>query len=260
LRSKRKRALGLSLWVALAVCASSATAARADSRGDTRAEAERLWELAVAAKGGRERLHAVTSFMLNRGPRRHPLTDLYVFPGKFWRWDAAPAPLGLSVQMMNAERGSAYSAYPNDPKSPRSPGDAFRRGCEHFVTEAQVYFLLETRWHRPVPVSASEGEARGRRADVVRVLVGDTHADYFLDPKTHLPLKVVFPARDGARRYFEAKDYAEVGGLMLPSKVSYGGRFSPYTYAVNPDYDPAVFERPPTVEAGAEAWRRGAAR
>jgi hypothetical protein len=258
-----RRSLGLALCAALAVCAAAAPApgrSREESRADTRAEAERLWELAVAAKGGRERLHTVHSFLISAGSRKHPLIDLYAFPGRYWRWDASPEPLGLAVQMMNAERGDAYLTYPDDPKSPRKLGEVFLRSCQFFVTEAQLYFLLETRWHRPVPVEAREGEAQGRRADVVRVVVGDRRADYFLDRKTHLPLKVVYPARDDSRRHFEAKDYVDVGGLMLPAKVSYGGGFSPYAYVVNPDYDAAVFERPPTVEAGRDAWRPRAGR
>ena len=258
-----KRHLGLALCAALAVCAASASArgrSRAESRADSRAEAERLWELAVAAKGGRERLHSVDSFLISAGSRKHPLIDLYAFPGRYWRWDAAPEPLGLRVQMMNAERGEAYLTHPDDPKSPRKLGDVFMRSCQFFVTEAQLYFLLETRRHRPVPIEAREGEARGRRTDVVRVLVGDRLADYYLDRKTHLPVKVVYPARDDSRRHFEAKDYADVGGLMLPSKVSYGGGFSSYAYVVNPEYDAALFERPPTVEAGADAWRPRASR
>lgn len=258
-----KRSLGLALCGALAVCAAAAEVrgrSREESRGDTRAEAERLWELAVAAKGGRERLHAVNSLLISAGSPKYPLIDLYAFPGKFWRWNALPEPIGLSIDMMNAERGDAYLTYPDDPKSPRKLGEVFLRSCQFFVTEAQLYFLLETRWHRPVPVEAREGEARGRRADVVRVVVGDRQADYFLDRKTHLPLMVVYPPREKAWRRFEAKDYVDVGGVMLPSKVSYGGGFSPYAYVVNPDYDAAVFERPPTVEAGRDAWRPRASR
>ena len=250
--------MGFALCAALSVCA-SAPGARAGSRGDTRAEAERLWELAVAAKGGRERLHSVESLLVTRGSRKHPLIDLYAFPGKYWRWDESPEPLGLAVQMMNAERRDAYLTYPNDPKSPRKLGDEFLRACQFFVTEAQLYFLLETRWFRPVPVEAFEGEARGRRADVVRVVVGDRQADYFLDRKTHLPLKVAYPT-SAKHRYFQAKDYVDVGGLMLPSKVSYGGGYSDYSYAVNPEYDARLFERPPTVEAGRDAWRPRVAR
>ena len=73
-------------------------------------------------------------------------------------------------------------------------------------------------------------------------------------------MKVVYPPHENAHRYFEAKDYVDVGGLMMPSKVSYGGGFSPYSYVVNPEYDARLFERPPTVEAGPDAWRPRAGR
>ncbi|HEX8500931.1 MAG TPA: hypothetical protein VF659_10105 [Pyrinomonadaceae bacterium] len=255
-----RSSVALACCLALALCAPAPAAGARGSREGSREEAERLWELAVAAKGGRERLHSVNSLLLTTGSRKYPLVDLYAFPGKLWRWSRLPAPFDLSVNMLNAERRAAYATSGNSPASPRRLGDDAVRGFQSFVDEAQLYFLLETRWQRPVPVAASEGEAGGRRADVVRVAVGDKQADYFLDRKTHLPLKIVFPARDNARRYFAAKDYADVGGVMLPLKVSYGGGFSPYAYVLNPDYDPNIFERPPTIDAGIEAWRRGAAR
>ena len=95
---------------------------------------------------------------------------------------------------------------------------------------------------------------------MVRALVAGRQADFFLDRKTHLPVKIVFPAEGGAGPYVRLRDYVEVGGVSMPSKVGHeGDARTPYAYVLNPAYDARVFERPPTVEAGPEAWMwRGA--
>ena len=57
-------------------------------------------------------------------------------------------------------------------------------------------------------------------------------------------------------RSFHSSGLRNTPRTTWPFPVSSGGGFSPYAYAVNPDYDAGVFERPPTVEAGRDAWRR----
>src|SRR5712692_9236817 len=70
-------------------------------------EARRLWEQAIAAKGGRERLSAVRNVVVSHGG--HWNVTLYVFPNKLWQWsDDRPTWLGLSVEMHNLERRVAY--------------------------------------------------------------------------------------------------------------------------------------------------------
>lgn len=83
------------------------------SHDANRQEAERLWELAIAAKGGRERLQAVSNLQISirekvwYGLRRVPYIqeDLYVFPGKYWEWnDQRKSIFGLSIRMYNHDR------------------------------------------------------------------------------------------------------------------------------------------------------------
>jgi hypothetical protein len=237
---------------ALAVCAP-----RAEAREGSRAEAERLWEMAVAAKGGRERLHAVHSILETATWSKYRLVSLYAFPGMVWSWDYEPEPFGFTSEMMNAECRIGYVANSDDPKSPHALGGDFPGTARYVNDEEQMYYLLETRWLKPEPFEAAAGEVGGRRADVVRAHVSGRQADFFFDRKTHLPLKIVFPSTNGEGPSVMLKDYAEVGGVMLPSKVSHKrDHYLTYSFILNPDYDERVFERAPTIEAGPDAWKR----
>src|ERR1044071_4698879 len=83
------------------------------SPDDNRQEAERLWELAIAAKGGRDRLYGVKNLQLSiREKVRYLIRrlsfieeDLYVFPGKSWEWnDQRPAIFGFSLRIYNEDQ------------------------------------------------------------------------------------------------------------------------------------------------------------
>ena len=81
-------------------------------------------------------------------------------------------------------------------------------------------------------------------------------ADFYLDRKSHLPLKIVFPSEGGSGPFVLFKDYADAGGLLMPSKASYhGSGYISQSYQVNADYDKGVFERAPSVKAGPDAWK-----
>src|SRR6185295_14966079 len=79
-----------------------------DDQDANRQRAEALWEEAIRAKGGRERLHSIESFVIsssidahavpsafdNYSPRRDVESEaerLYVMPGKAWLYEFTPA-------------------------------------------------------------------------------------------------------------------------------------------------------------------------
>jgi hypothetical protein len=217
-------------------------------------EARRLWELALAAKGGRERLRSVRNMLVMSRGTGH--VDLYAFPGKVWMWmDDRPSPLGVSVEMHNLEKDLSYLSYPNDPESPRRLGKSGQGSVP--LRDAQLYFLLETQWLKPTLVGVTGGNVGRRKADVVQTLVNGARVEFYLDRETHLPLRVSFPAADPRGTYYvDFSDYAPVDGIQMPRQVSYMGSDPlPTRLQFNVAYDEAVFERPPTVAAGPEAWR-----
>ena len=161
--------------------------------------------------------------------------------------------------MYNLERGFGFSADGN------SPGGAATRlhqsnlgGGRVVLEETQLYYLLETRWLKPTLLGVTSGEVGGRRADVVRVTVGGRVVDYYLDKKTHLPLKVALISKlDGGVYFYKTfSDYAPVDGIQMPSvmRVDGDGKL-PLSYQFNVDYDRQLFERPPSALAAADAWK-----
>ncbi|MER3453502.1 MAG: hypothetical protein C4344_07780 [Acidimicrobiia bacterium] len=94
--------------------------------------------------------------------------------------------------------------------------------------------------------------------DIVQTVVDGERVDFYLDRESHLPLKISFPAADERGTYYVTfSDYREVDGIQMPRRVSYmGGGWILTNYQLNVAYDEAIFERPPSIEAGPEAWHR----
>jgi hypothetical protein len=234
-----------------------------------REEAERLWEQAIAAKGGRERLRSIDNLQLSIrekqwwGLERKPyiIETLYVFPGKSWDWaDQRGTIFGLVIEMHNYERDIHWGYSDRGKGSSLAPiREGFRGGMSAFVS-FQLNYLMETRWVKPVPVSVERGKVGGREVDIVHTVVkeypkGEERVSFALDRKTHLPRQVIYHTSTFGREYsggVPLSDYAEINGIQMPTRV-YGYKTS---YQFNVEYDERVFERPPSVEAGVDAWKK----
>jgi hypothetical protein len=122
-----------------------------------------------------------------------------------------------------------------------------------------LYYLLETQWVKPVPIGVTSGGRVGRRTvDIVQTLVDGKRVDFYLDRESHLPLKVAFVnERDGRSYYWIMfSDYAPVKGIQMPQRTNgMGDADIPTSIQLDVGYDESIFERPPSIEAGAEAWR-----
>jgi len=219
-------------------------------------QARKLWELAIEAKGGRQRLEQVQSFLETYG-KKHKVVTLYVFPDRYWRWaDERPSPFGISVEMHNLEKGLGYFIMKKDP-APQLWDDT--QYAEERLLRAQHMYFMETRWVRPVPTEAKEGVRDGKPVDVIYARWDRWTVKYVLDKTTHLPLAFDFysqPEDEGAlpRRF---ADYVAVDGIQLPSSVHYGGEtpFIKQSYLINPRYNERLFEQPPSIKDGPDAWR-----
>jgi hypothetical protein len=227
-----------------------------DRESDPPKEAERLWELAIAAKGGRERLYAVKNLAVFEytpqpvGAFRKKVrlvgVSFWVFPGRSWIWED----LGRCVICRGAE---SY----NREFSVRSSDEMDLRA-------AQLEFLMESKWIRPVPVAAQKGAIHGEVVDIINTKIGkEFTAEFLLNPNTHLPiaLRTYERGKDGETApsysaYFS--EYAPVLGIQLPRRFV---RYNPsweraaVRYEINVDYDSSVFDRPARWEDGPEAWR-----
>ncbi|HEX8457796.1 MAG TPA: hypothetical protein VF656_10905 [Pyrinomonadaceae bacterium] len=251
---------------------SAATHTSTVLQGNSRQEAEKLWEQAVLAKGGRDKLHAVSNMLASsrlNGTKYlvKPFTlryeHFFVFPVRSWTWvderESGLEGFDIKVQMLDLERNLTYLTYPKDPESPRvSQLCPDCTDLRYSILRAQLRYLMESRWVRPVPLSASKERRGFRQVDLVRTLVNGERVDFVLDGKSHLPLEFSHYDNFGGVESIHTEsmsDYVEVAGIKVPKKIT-ERRFRYHVeYLINVPYDESLFEHPPTIEAGSEAWK-----
>ena len=242
-------------------------AEQAKSQDESRQKAEAVWEQAVVAKGGRERLHQIDSLLLSYREtvrnflgivvHRGDVERLYVFPDKSWSWDdGLPPPFNLTVSMFNLERNISCSMYAGaaSPKctKPKDGTSFFSQG--EGVARVQYLYLLETRWVTPAPMSLRRDSIGLKSVDIVQTQVAGRRVDYYLDRKTHLPKRVVTFFESGrVWETFDFSDYVTINGIQMPS-VQKRGKIN---FQINPAYTDNIFTNPPSIEAGPKAWQPG---
>ncbi len=246
------------------------------SEDANRQEAERLWELAIAAKGGRERLHAVRNLQISIrdkywfGLRRLTYLQeaLYVFPGKTWEWtDQRGTVLGFRLMMYNQDRDIAlWYLDDDDGKNARiaRPVEGFKGSRGIHLYEVQLKYFMETKWVKPIPMSVQQEKLDGKSVDIVQTIVkgfptkdgtNEQRVGFALDRKTHLPTRVIYyrvvkgEEREGK---VSLSDYVDVDGLQVPSKIHY----LKSSIQINVDYDEQIFVRDPSVEGGIKQWAK----
>ncbi len=263
---------------AIAVCGCvvlGMTTVNGRNAGDGQPAAQELWEQAVAAKGGRERLRAVDSFAIHektvfakpvRGIAEQRVDQLVCeLPDLCWEFlDYRPGKMGYTVRVVNARTGQGWASH-GAPASPfRQPDTsaAFR------LRQLQYLYFLETRWVKPTPLRASRVRLGSRAIDRLETLVEDEPVVYFLDAVTHLPVRVeathqwhLPPPRPGMKppgptQYtYELGNYHDVAGIQVPARIRRGNDSSDAQVEVNPPYDPSLFTTPPSPDATVDSWR-----
>jgi len=237
------------------------------SQDGSKQKAEALWERAVVAKGGRERLYQVNSLLIFHQEtvrnflrivvHRGLVERLYVFPDKSWSWDdGLPPPFHLTVSMFNLERNLSCMIYAGaaSPKctEPRNAASFFIQG--EGPVRAQYLYLLETKWIKPAPLSVTKDSIGLKTLDVVQTQVAGRRVDYYLDRKTHLPQRVITFFESGrVWETYSFSDYIEIDGIQMPS-VQKKGKIN---FQINPAYAESIFTHPPSIEAGPKAWQPG---
>ena len=228
-----------------------------------RQEAQKLWDTAITAKGGLDRLHQVNSLLiwyeettrnvLGMVVHRGHVERLYVFPGKVWAWDdGLPPPFRLSVGFLNLEKNLSCRVYV-DSMSPTC-GNAPKSGSGEEIAEAQYLYLMETKWIKPTPIRVGKETIGFKTLDVLEAQLADKRIVYFLNRRTHLPQRVdvYHGASKRARVSLEFSNYVTVDGIQMPSKQKRGR----INFLMNPPYDEAVFSHAPSISAGPKAWQK----
>lgn len=233
----------------------------------TQQEAQRLWEQAIAAKGGRERLYAVRNMVISmRGEYGARLLkknqvrreDLLIFPTKYWSWeDYRPDVFGVSIHMYNYDNNT--SSVFSDDKTEHTPKPTTDVLGKKALTTAQLSFLLETKWLKPTIVQSSIGRIGLRPVDIVQTTVNGERVDFAFDRKTHLSVRVSYYDVINGKTYINVQnfsDYTDVSGIKVPQTLeSDDGSKYKASFQFNVQYDESIFIKPPPIEAGPEAWK-----
>jgi hypothetical protein len=183
---------------------------------------------------------------------------LFVFPDKSWEWDDQKGTVfGMAIHLHNFETNT-HLTYVDAGKGARvSPMiNPSRRN----LVQLQLHLLAETRWVRPVPQKARLSKLDNMDVDVVEVRVNELpdesrKVEFCLDRKSHLPVQIVyFSTRNGRELSggIRLSRYVEIDGIKIPEQI--GRRRT--TSKLNVAYDSRVFERPPNISAGIDAWKR----
>jgi hypothetical protein len=228
-------------------------------------QAKELWEQAIAAKGGRDQLYKVNSLLMSYTEttrnvlgivvHRGIVERIYVFPGKVWGWDdGLPPPFHLSVGMLNVERNLRCMIYAGASKPVCGPAKQGSSPPEAGINQMQYLYLMETRWVKPVPLSVWRDSIGLKKVDVLHTRFENEKVDYYLDRKTHLPLRVAvfYGGSNHATLQIDLSEYVSVDGIQMPGKQ----KSAKISFQINPPYDESIFTRPPSIELGPHAWQR----
>jgi hypothetical protein len=265
------------LLSALLALAFSCAPVAASAQDSDKQRAQELWEQAVAAKGGRERLYAIRNVLVSdqadyktqtfslpfkveghksKGKLRG--VSLFVFPNKLWGCtDYMPGVFGLIMTMYNYESGIKYVLTLGDPQHPLEPIEP--KETRQSRTYGLVSSFLETTWLKPVPVSANTGVVRGEKVDIVQTDLNGERIDFLFDRETHLPAQVKFYSTSRGRTYVAEtlSDYVDVNGIKIAQSVLMDdGTKYKQTVQFNVEYDEDIFVKLPRFELGTEAWKK----
>ena len=244
----------------------SCMAQKTTSNGDSQKNAKKLWEQAVAAKGGRERLYSIRNLVVSsranymHGFKKYQIRQeaLYVFPNKLWWWnDMRPDVFGLRMEMYNFDSRMKYIVQLGDPRTELEPIE--KNESREFSFHRLAPLLLETEWLKPVLVEASIEKIGLRRVNIIQTMIDRERVDFAFDQKTHLLVRVSYYNLINNKTYItkvDYSDYFEVDGIQMPqTEKADDGTTYKQSYQFNIEYDDSIFIKAPPIESGPELWR-----
>jgi len=222
-------------------------------------DAASVWDRMLAAKGGREKLHAVHTLVVST---RDPLAGfsrrdvagglkyeiVAAFPDRFWWWsDYRPGKLGFDVQVWN--RTARWWWATSNGRAAGQPEWGPRLESDRRLEVLQLAYLLETQFVQPRLLRAFEisGKA-GRRVVVEAATPSTSRVRYTVDPTTYLPESVEIGTEGTA---YQFSSWVNVDGIRMPQQ---DGKIALH-FLINPNVDPKLFETPPDNVTSADAWK-----
>lgn len=214
-----------------------------------------VWEQAVQAKGGRDRLHRVHSLAVYMKPAEVNLRGLatnwlFVYPDRYFEFDGAGAGGSQRAIVVDGTADRAAIDATGIPRTARHLGPV-----EHDrLALNQVLFLLESAWLQPQPVEV--------RHNVLVVQAAGRTYKLSLN-SANLPERIWSPPIHGQKpkiQYeYRLQRYRDFQGVMLPARVASIDGIHEATwdvdYEIDAKYNPKLFERMPDLANGPEPWR-----
>ncbi|MGH9949778.1 MAG: hypothetical protein ACRD6X_21630 [Pyrinomonadaceae bacterium] len=242
-------------------------------------EAERVWELAVDAKGGRKKMYKVENLLISSisefqlGSNKYINRDLklYVFPNKTWSIeDYRPSVFGLTMRMYNWETGMKYIFDPRGKSSSTAvlkpieqiDVDRSKNSDGKVLWTGLVIYLLESKWWKPIPEVLTTGKINSQKVDIIQTSLNGKRVDFFLDQQNHLPIRVNFHNFNKILKTTEINavsitDYVDIEGIQMPTKeIIIGEGNVSLAYQFNVDFDESIFLIPPSFEEGSQSWKK----
>lgn len=272
------------LFAALALGAVASAQSSAVGDGNSRVRAEALWEEAIRAKGGHERLRSIQNLLISstvdvqaqRGGGETEAERLYVMPGKVWRYTYTPdVTVSIDATVINFERGLCSVTL-----APGGSGVPPLSLClpttpTQYLIQDPVIYLMETNWVRPVPVGARTEGKGNKQLDVVETAVGKQRVDFYLDRKTRLPVRITSERLGSIIQTgllgpmtVELEDYTDVDGILMPRRVTRKPQSDTRSltevaredterarYQFNVDYNPSIFDGPAPKNVRRGDWK-----
>lgn len=225
------------------------------------AKAQQIWEQAVAAKGGRERILNIKSFLSY--DKNLDFVGLRVFPDKTWNWSNNGKPIGLTVTSENYSKEISYRIMKGAEPFSFKPSTKMEWGLASMLD-----LLLETKWIKPEILGSDTTEINGRKFDVVCTEVANyrvVKTNFIFDPETHLLARTLryYTKSPGDGFYTtDYSDYVAIKGIMFPQKEirkpsdQKGRLIDNFKVDIDVDYREDLFDKPPSIEDGPNGWKR----
>src|SRR5882724_8314816 len=153
-------------------------------------QARQLWEAAIAAKGGRERLRNISSlFVKAESGRGYRQSIFYAFPHYTFDYSYAPNRESTAILVRNAKLGITWW----QPNGSLAKPIKYSEEDVYLNLLPQFLYLMVTHDIDPIPLRARKERIGLKRVDVVETDTNGWRVDYYLDAETHLPVRAVLP-------------------------------------------------------------------
>ena len=229
------------------------------------ADVSRVWDAAVAAKGGRARLGAIRNMVLSsQSARRRMLKTTTVIretliepPGRVWAFvDSRPSKIGFYVELVDVQRGYHQIRWDTGTLKPADVPDTFWRDS---IQDLQLTMWLETQSARPNLRATRRARWGGHSVALVDADLGGRRLSFWFDGTTMMLLRYIAGAGSSSQKEREFSDYAMVEGIWLPRRITNRERglvwHETISYEVNVDYASGLFDEPPSLARGPKGWR-----